>query len=477
MTVVPAPAVRPRVPSLGWWLVLGVAITLYLAVSWIAAVGWLALMLIHRLRPFDFVTTYMMVVAVGSFVNYTAGQLTFEMSVLTVFLVFMLYCFVLSRRRDALAAPRTPATVPVLLYLLLTLVNFARGIVVGNSARYAGLELIATLALGTTLLWANRRTTQAEMRVILAWLVVISITHFFRGAFEMIETHRRVGGAYFGAITGLVTMLMFNFVLRERRPLHQAGWVLAMSPALLHQFLSFTRGYWIALIVSVLFSILVFCGRGEGARQRWRQSFRALGMLAGLTVIGVVAIGATMGIGGIGAMVSERLASSTGTEYHGVTGDESSNIVRIVEYLRVLGEIAQSPIFGYGLGYSFVIREPMTFTLNEQWYVHENYLLVWLKQGILGLGIWIWMLVALTRTALRGRRLPEFVEQSWCAGAASCVVYCIVYCFVHFPLAEVNTAFPFALITGVAMRLTGTEMVALRWKAKAPSAAAAADPR
>jgi O-antigen ligase len=473
MTVVPAPIATPRVPPLGWWVVLGVAIALYLAVGWIAALGWLALMLAHRLRPFDFLTSYLLVLAGGSFVNYTTGTLTFQMTIITIFIVFMLYCYVLSRRRDSLVVPRTPGTMPLLLYLGLTFVNFGRGLLIGNSGRYAGLELIAALALGTTLLASNRRATRTEMRTIIVWLVVLSVAHMIRGMAEMIAEHRRVGGAYFGAITGLVTMLLFNFALRESGIVRRAGWVLALSPALLHQFLSFTRGYWLALMVAMLFSVGVYVGRGEGAKQRMRDSFKTFALISALLVVGALVIGASMGIGGIGNMVSERLASSTGTEYHGVTGDESSNIVRLVEYMKVLGDIQKQWLFGYGLGYYFVVREPMTFTLLEQWFTHENYLLVWLKQGIIGLAIWIWMLLAMTASGLRGKRLPDFYEQSWCAGAAACVVYCIVYSFVHFPLAEVPTVFPFALIVGIAMRLGSTETFAIRWKAAAPRTASA----
>ena len=70
------------------------------------------------------------------------------------------------------------------------------------------------------------------------------------------------------------------------------------------------------------------------------------------------------------------------------------------------------------------------------------------------------------RTGLRGRSLEDLSEQSWCTGAAALVVYCMVYSLVHFPLAETNTTFTFALCTGVAMRLTATDTIALRWKGR-----------
>ena len=76
------------------------------------------------------------------------------------------------------------------------------------------------------------------------------------------------------------------------------------------------------------------------------------------------------------------------------------------------------------------------------------------------------MLIGFVRTGLNGRRLENLEEQAWCVGSAAVVVYVIVYSFVHFPMAETNTTFIFALCTGVAMRLSATDRLALRWKGR-----------
>jgi O-antigen ligase len=186
-------------------------------------------------------------------------------------------------------------------------------------------------------------------------------------------------------------------------------------------------------------------------------------MLAGIGALAILIVAGTLGIGHIFELAGNRIASSTGTKY---TWESSSNVVRLVEYFHVLDLIIEQPIFGHGLGYYFVVREPIGFTLKEQWYVHENYMLVTLKQGLLGLGLWCWLLVSLVRASLRGRNLPSLIERSWCTGAAAIVVYCIIYSFVHFPLAETNTTFTFALATGVAMGLTGKDTIAFRWKGR-----------
>ena len=187
-----------------------------------------------------------------------------------------------------------------------------------------------------------------------------------------------------------------------------------------------------------------------------------------LGIVGVVVVAGALGLGDLGAAVTGRFSSSFETQYDTAS---MSNFVRIAESLHVISEIIANPWFGYGIGYSFVAREIINFQLHKQWYVHENYLLVTLKQGLIGLGLWIWLMIAFLSSALRGRNLPSPIERAWCMGTAAMCLYLIVYQFVYFPLAEVNTAFMFALALGVMMGLTRTRTLAIRWKA--PDAAAA----
>ena len=450
-------------PPLHWWLLLLSLLAVGVFVNWIAAIAILVFALIQRARPLDFLTSYLLVVVAGSFINYGNHQLTYQLSLLTPLIAFSLYCYLLARRWDALVIPRTPATLPLLLYGGLTFINFARGLAIGNSPRYAGLEILACLALLSCLLVANKRPSPREQRELMTWLWVIAFAHFVLGAYVFSTIHTRTIGVFFAPVPGVVAMMLFNFALRAQTRSKMMLWLLSMGPALAQQFLSFTRGFWLALIAGIVFSLVVYVGKSEGAGARARRSAVALSMVAGICLLGIIILGSTLGIGNVLELAGSRFASSAGTKF---TEESSSNIVRLVEYFHVLDLIADQPIFGHGLGYYFVVREPIHWTLIEQWFVHQNYLLVTLKQGLIGLALWVWMLIALIRVGVNGRRLNDLYEQSWCPGAAAVVVYCMVYSLVHFPLAETNTTFTFALCIGVAMRLTATDVYALRWKGR-----------
>jgi len=294
-------------------------------------------------------------------------------------------------------------------------------------------------------------------------LFVLTVGHFCLGTYVYTVIKARAGGVYFEPVPGAIAMVLFNFALREPKVRRMWLWVLLLAPALLHQFLSFTRGFWLAILVGFVFSTVVYIGRGDGMRLRMKRTATLLGAMGGSAVVGVVILAGALHIGSIGTMAANRFASSTGTKG---LNEAASNVVRLVEYAHVLEDIIEQPWFGHGLGFKFVVREPLNNTLVEQWFTHENYLLVTLKQGLLGLAIWLWLLFSLIRTGLRGRNLPNVTEQSWCTGAAAFMVFCAAYSLVHFPLAEVNTTFPLALVLGAAMRMTATGNLALRWKGR-----------
>src|SRR4029079_2192079 len=197
----------------------------------------------------------------------------------------------------------------------------------------------------------------------------------------------------------LIAVLMFNFALREPKRSRATLWVLAMAPLLFHQFMSFTRGFWLALAVSIPFSVVAYGGRGRAAGARWRQSGFVLGTMLTFAVTAAVVMATALGFGNIGEIAAGRFSSSFATKYD---SDSLSNFVRLGEYLNVIGHILQKPWFGHGLGFAFVTREAINFKLITQWFTHDNYLLVTLKQGLLGLALWIWLMIACLRTALKG---------------------------------------------------------------------------
>ena len=464
---------RRGLPGWAWWLALASVIATLIKAGWLPATALLLLLLVQRARPFDFLTAFLLVTAASSVVNYSAGHLTAELSLLSLALMYMLYCYLLQQRRSALAIPHTDLTRPMLIYVGLTLFNFGRGLLSGNSPRYAGLEVLAMLSLGTLFLAANLKMTRRVIAVCCGALFVVGVIHCVLGLYAYAVIGRRSGAIFFQPASGILVAFGLPFVLRENDPKRRMIYLASLLPMFLHQFVSFTRGYWMAMIGTTVYSLALYGGRGQFASERWRRAGNVIGMLAAIGVAGIVVFAGAFGFGDIFQAAGERFASSGTTE---VTFESTSNIVRLGEYMHVLGDIFHNPIFGYGLGYSFVVEDPISSVRAEHWFVHQNYLLVWLKQGLIGLVLFVWVLIGAFTTGYKGRNLPDPYQAAWCTGASAVALWLLIYCNVHFPLAEVNSTFLSALIWGGSMALVARSWTRFRWRVPRLTASVARPP-
>lgn len=464
---VPAPPTRS---PLLWWGALAACLSVHLLFGWIPAFALAGMFILQVFQPLAFLPAYLLVVAGASFVDYTRGTLTAELSLLSVGILYMLFCYLLSRGSRAITVPSSPLTLPLLLFLASTTVQFVRGIVTGNSMRYAGLELLPVLALATAFMIGNGRFDARRMQLALWGLFVVGLANSALGLAFLALVRRRVGSIFFTPVPGLISLVFLNFALREPDWRRRLAYVVAMTPLLLHQFMSFTRGYWFGLIGAWAFSIALYLWTVRGERSLGvRRVAGVVGTLLALGLVGVTVLSQVMGITELLTLAAERFGTSTSTELTYATG---SNVIRLVEYLRVMEDVVQSPWIGHGLGHYFVVREPFTLELQEQWATHQTYLLVWLKQGLVGLGIFLWLLFVVVRTSWNAARTNDVAASSWAAGAGAATVFAAIHGLVYFTFAEVYAAFPLALLWGGLIAVTARGRWSVVWKRPVPSDAA-----
>lgn len=470
-TALPLSARARELPGPGWWLVAALAIAAGILVHWIAGIAILLWALVQWRSPFNLLDAALVTVTGASFVDYTQGQLTVELALLALVILFLIFCYLLQSQRDALRIPRTPMTLPLLLYLGLSSFNFVRGVVTGQSLRYAGLEMLAALALGTSLIVVAIWDFRTRFRYVLGWMWVVCLGHLALGVYWFTIMHVRSGRLSFAPVPGVLAMLTLPMALKARTPRAQIGWSLFLMPLFLHQFLSFTRGYWLGLQVGILFTVVAYCGIGPGSMDRWRRTLTLLGLLLIAGTIGATVTATALRIPDLAHDALVRFQSSGSTR---VAYEASSNIVRLSEYAQAWPRIREAWLWGHGFGYFLVIRDAFRHDLIEQWFIHNNYLLAVLTQGVVGLALLVWLLGAAIWTGyINSRRALDSHAASWSLGTAAATVYVAVYCLVHFPLGEVNTIFALAFAWGTTMRLGDPSWYTLRWRAREPKPAPA----
>jgi len=444
----------PWVPW-GWWAMLAAVLATGLVGHWALATGLLIVLLVHVARPFDFLVAFILVTGGASFVRGAAGQLTFELRLLTGAILLMLACYVVSIRRQALTISRNRLTWPLFLYLVLSIANALRGLLCGYSPKWIGLDLMPVLGLASALVVANAFEPRRDLRLAVVGVLAVG----FANAIVTLSSNKFAPmhkvGVYDAAVPGIVGLLLVNFSLRSRTPVTALGWIALSLPLFLHQFLTYGRGLWLACLAGLAFSVLVFTGFGPSSVARWRRSSVVVGTLA----VFVLMLGFFLGTQFL-QVAGSRLVSITRTEY---SYETASNAARLIEYSTVVGLISHSPWLGYGLGYTF-LGSSLFGLRHEQSWVHENFLLVWLKQGLVGLAVFVWMLwTAVTLGVREAQRPRDYWESAWLAASAAGTVMLAVLSLSNFPLNVVNPVFLLALLWGGSIAMTREGFVRFRW--------------
>jgi O-antigen ligase len=207
-------------------------------------------------------------------------------------------------------------------------------------------------------------------------------------------------------------------------------------------------------------SILIFAV-GTSSGGRWRRSALLAGTLIGTGAAGAVTLAVLYGQADILQQAGGRFASIGSTE---LAIETYSNVVRLIEYEAVAEHILKSPWLGHGLGFTFVVINPQLGTPTPQWWVHQNYLLVWLKQGVIGLALFIWMLwTAFWLGARHARRREDPFESGWLAATAASTAFMAVFSMADFPFDSAESMFFLALLWGGSMAMAGRGFLRLRW--------------
>jgi O-antigen ligase len=200
-------------------------------------------------------------------------------------------------------------------------------------------------------------------------------------------------------LIGSILLIGWVALWPRGRPRPRVLWIL-LGVALVGLMLSLVRGYWVGLVVGLAYLFVLLRGS---------ERVRLVG--------GVVVVGVLLGFGT--AALSPALFESVVSRAAAVTAVGDPNVqYRLLENQAVLKQVRQRPLTGYGLGKSFtpdytkygVPRAP-------QWYIHNNYLWILQRMGVVGLALFAWFVIAFLFPRGGLRRLP--VEKDpWLGGIA-----------------------------------------------------------
>ena len=185
---------------------------------------------------------------------------------------------------------------------------------------------------------------------------------------ELEAGRRALGEPLFFTTFTVATVLVCFEGFKGWRTLFYIGLLMFCGIALA---VTFSRGYWVAALMSIGISFLWMPGPV-------RRRLLIIGSLSG----GIAIIGVALFVGpahfDLATVLGERFLSIFSAMV------EISLRNRMVESEAALEAIMMSPVWGYGFGYYYSFQ-PLIPALLPTWYVHNAYLYIWLKLGLLGL--------------------------------------------------------------------------------------------
>ena len=395
----------------------------------------------------DIRATFPIAVLIATFMDYTTGQLTLEMTVLCAWLAWVSLLLFWRGAWKGWINPPTELVQALAVWLGVCAVGVVMGLLHGNSIRNLGVELAGALwpvlGIGMIQVYGRRNAIYAGLG-----LLAIGWIHTGFGLTMLQVYHRRLGGIYFTTVTGMAAVGLWTVALLAPNRKLRAFCLLAMVPMLAHLLFSFTRGYWLGFIAGMILATFL-AWRNLGRFEPKVRSHRLL-LVPGL--IGVLALTAALsalyfGKGDLFSSIGRRFGASFST---GLSGETLSNVSRLIEYDHAIDAALESPVIGRGLGYAIINKDPLIGTTREQWFVHNYYLLLWLKLGIIGLAAFGFLLWKLVRAAARVAEQDSYwLARAWAITAIAVTGQVLVILLTNYSLADVTTAFPFAYIWGI----------------------------
>lgn len=444
-------------------LVLLLALASGILIHMAVGVAMVVIGLLLLARPLDPVVALVVATAAASFVNNEGGHLTRDFAVVSLLGTYALICFAAWMLSGRWLLPRGRLVLAILALFLMVVLGTVRGVLAGNSARYLGLELLPLLSLGLAIAIGGLRLTKTQMSWSLVILCLTGLAHVGLAMVSYAVNQIRTGGLSFTPFPALAALLTFNLLLREERPGRRVLLFLVTGLFLMHQVVSFTRGYWLGLLVAIPYSCFLYAGLRDGARARWMRIARTFATIAIVVCVSTLAVSFVFGWSNLPALLVTRFASSVGTEQ---SSETASNVARLIEYWSAIQHIARSPWLGYGLGFTMHTREAIFGTVTSQWFIHQNYLYIWLKLGVVGLLAFVMTLweAFWNGTRLATSRGSDGTDAAWGAAAAGGTIHMAVVALTNFNLAQVNGTVFLAFLWGVSLARTTPERTRFVWR-------------
>jgi O-antigen ligase len=352
----------------------------------------------------DVKITLWFLIAFSILVAYSRGDVTAAMMIaLGSAYVFVCLSFFFGLCVGKTQVTKTRLNLPVAVFLVMAFLQIIRGLLISLPIKWLLIESLAYAGFGIVFLVTSLCHNKQMIKRFFQLLIFVAYYQAIVGLWNFFLVGHRIGGYLFGAFPSLVALVLLNLSFHSEKRSKKIGYAVLSLPLLLHLMFSFTRGFWFVFLAGFLFSYSLYVNGLECSLRRkvWRL---LKGTLAFILIVVVLSVGIQrLFLPGKGLeRFSARFLSSFSSK---LSSSTFSNVTRLLEYGVAFEKIKSKPIFGYGVGYKLSYVDPILREKILSGIVHQFYIMIILKMGLVGLFAFLWIYYIFFKEGLRGSRL------------------------------------------------------------------------
>jgi O-antigen ligase len=385
----------------------------------------------------------------STFVNYAnRATLAFGLCVTGFILVFLLLAVYLKVCIRGFKMMKSKLNLPLSVFLAIVLLNCLRGLFLHHKIDSLALETFAYLCFGLIFLVINIFNSIKDIRIFFNISIFLAICLSIFGIAHYVMIGHRIGGTiYFGIIPGLVAIVLLNLFFYSKSSRSKNYYLLLSFVPILHLLFSFTRGYWLGFLGALIFSYGNYIFRQKyGITKKIPLLLKGGVVLAIIIFLLLASVQLFMPGGSFFNKVIHRFSTSFSVTY---SPETISNVSRILEYQGAIEQIKKQPFWGHGISYGFELRDPLavkTYTVRA---VHNDYLAMILKMGLLGLGLFLWLFYVFFKNGLKfGRKLKDEYAQGLVFGFLANAIQLLIIGFTNHVFIEIMNTIYLAFVIG-----------------------------
>jgi len=370
-------------------------------------------------------------VLAGAYVPFLYLRWRFYLGVLAVILALVLLAELVRLIRVGRFMPdRTELTRPVQILLAVVVLGIAIGIARGATVEEWPLEAFPYFCLALAPVAARHLTLHSMHRIFSIFTIMILVQSVVAVIFFAQGGYLRIADPRFSIHPSFAGVVLFAIAAFHPKKRWRVLAAFSILPITLQLVSSMTRGYWLGFLTGL--AVVLIAAFLRLPRKRFRE------LLVRIAFVLVCAFAVGLYVVKVTGLLESLLALGQRFQSLSDLGTDASTRVRMIEWEFAYQEFLRRPIFGNGFGFHLEFFHPTHLRrIPQWWFIHNSYLLLLVKVGLVGTTAFLLFLAGVLRVAFRAiRRVRDPLAVCFAVGFAANVIQFLAVAITNYTFCK-----------------------------------------